>query len=1538
MSSTSNHPHPRRAGPFLGWMERLRRQRSKKSRTSAPLPAQKRRAFIPSVRSLEPRFVLNASAELGSLGQLLITGTDFAETVQIEVDAGGDVLLRDQDGQIIPISGHPTDPVSPLSPNSISARQVVVDLAGGDDQLNLQIPSGLDLHVVDGDGNDRVAFAPAQSAGPLGDTANTIRIESESIEFGSSFVPFQLRNDRLELLGDVVVGSPGGTTRLDFAGTDVQINGNATFMGNVDVKADTANVSGAVNVVGDSTVTLDAPLTGTNLVKEGSGTLVLREANSYTGLTEVREGTLIVEGSIDSRGDIVVSAGARLEGDGVVAGRIVASEESTISPSDPQNGLSIETLRVGGLSMTSTTTLSLEIDGQTSDQIVVAPASGPGAPIGTVSLGGALLDLSVGGTVSPATEFVLISNDGVDPVDGRLRAFFDADGSMLSQPRLLEDGATVLNSLGAPGQNAHITYFGGDGNDVTIVTSGGFDIASQGATLVTRNGVNLEIRTGTDLAAATAAAPVIRPILGRSDNIVRIVGSSADDTLFVDVDDFFSQAPGAPNFTGSIVMDAGESSGDNDQIRIFDSNPATSDDPTIDYEFLRGENGIVTIDPRSGLPKLQIRFNQTEAIHHSIDSNQTTFQFAGEDDQVTLSVDPGNENQTLVETLSDGEPNTSISFVSPQEQLAIRLCDGDDTLTIQGIADDFAASIRMNGEDGSDRVVVAADLSLGSPAAAGDVSITSESIRIDGEIETTGGIRDGNIDLTATTTLTVTSTISSGNGRVSLDGGDGVIDLGAGEIQADATSAPIRISTASDVVLGDVTSPTGMIIISDVSGSVTQAEDTRLQLANTSITAEGDVDLANVENEFAVVDVVAGDSVRLTDSQGDLTIQSVTSDSGSARITNLAGSVFAQKIMTPNGSIDITVNGSTSDIVVGNLNAGFEGDVALTAGDDVRMDPAFESGIIIGDDLAIRAINATPDQDAAIEVVTNVNDFEAEVLEAARGDIIVNEADDIRLASSDRADDGEILRTSNGEIRVTAVGSIDIIDANPFNDTNDLASDRELIASGDNGRIRLEAGATLRLGDSAQISASQSSVAAVTLQATSAEFGNDIEINTGQDVGVARVFAPRPPAELPEIPASDPIKFAFYDPESITTNRLRQANVNDATGILTIDIGRPGERGLTLNVDWGAETDRFQQIDNIHADDALVVDVGSDTPRPAESGASVFRVEHFYTENDIVSSRLNGRESETKPLNVRFSVRHHESILVLADSATQSQSGAEFVSTGIVSATDNDNPIENLPLEQLTLNAGTASFIIPSLSIPVAFFPVRDVIPEFDEPEVFVRQESTIFLTQSSLQTAEASPSSSVSRDEYLQIRMLSPEPGGEDLAPPERLPDDILDGDKLQELFSELPDGRYEIEYVLGDGNERLILRVDLRNGRPIIPGDELQGGTLRLIPVDDSNDDPTPRVESEDQDQQNPQPDEQKHEEPRQPRQGDLRDEKASLNAGEVTNYAALAVVTTVARQHNTALQRERSSQSRGRLSAAKRMVARATRRSDVQKDTRP
>tara|TARA_R110002049_G_scaffold27321_2_gene94286 strand:+ start:514554 stop:519305 length:4752 start_codon:yes stop_codon:yes gene_type:complete len=1446
--------------PLGALLDRLRRSaHSTPSRDEPAVPARMRRQFLPSLRTLEPRFVLNASAELNTLGQLLVTGTDLAETVHVEVDDVGDVLLTDERSQVIPITGHPSDPSTPLNVSDITSGQIVFDLAGGDDQLHLQIPSGIDVTVIDADGDDMTLISPADSTGD--DRISNIQIESETITFDptvSEFTTtnFGLTNDVLHLQGDVVIGNASATTLLDLGASDLSIDGDVAINGDTELRSGVFSIGGTIDVADNRYFQVDSPITdvvsGTSqVIKTGNGTLVLTNDNTFSGMVQVRQGSLLVDGTIQNPVDISVFSGAHFGGDGIVNGNVFVDSGASVAPgsfvANPSGPVEIDSFRVGGLFAMSSSVLSLDVNGPLSDRVEVQSAAD-----GRVVIDDAILDLTVTGSLDPATELVLIDNDGTDSIQGRLRVFFDVDGSPLPQGRTLADGATVLNSFGGAGQAGRITYFGGDGNDVTIVTAGGFDIASAGVTLVSRNGVNLEFRTGADLAAASAAVPVIRPVLGPDNDTIRIVGTAANDSLLIDVDQFFDASLGGVNFSGSIVFDGGDFDAGVDLIRLIDSSGLSGlVDSSVEYEFIDRLDGTIEIDSGLGVDLLRVRFDGTEFIEQSTRSGMVAVRFADSSDRVQLSNDGSNPIQTRIDTLSDGAPATTLAFANPIEGLSIDASAGDDEVTVDGLGDGFSAGLRIVGGQDNDIVRSHADLRLGQDAIKGDLTIEAETILLDGNVTTTGGMVSGDVLLRATEEVIVSGIVSAGEGAVTIDGGGGTIDTSLGTLAADAENDPIRLVNASDVTIGHVIGPQGALVIGEnenVTGPVTQAAGTSVNIDRLSASTTGSIDLSSDANEIAVVQsVLAAGDVRINDSLGDLIVRSLATQSGSVDVTNLIGTVELHRVTVADGSIRVTTIGTAGDVLVGTLLAGNDGDVFLIAGDDVLVHPGLAESIVDADDLSVVAMNQTADQNEAIQLVTRVGDLTARVTGDARGDISIQESDSIRLASSDRGDDAERLETSNGEIRIQANDSITVKDFDPSNDTNDLASDREIIAGGTNGRIRLSAGSTLELENAAQIRASQSTVAAVTLEASAIDFGTSVEINTGDDIGVARVFAPRPvdrdpidpddPNRLaPMNPTTEPSPSAFFDPNSVTTNTLTQANINDATGILTVDVGQPGERGLTVNIDWGTVTDRFQQIDNVSADDPLIVNLGSDNPELG-TGDSVLRVEHFYSEEEIVDSRLNGRESETAPINVLFSVRHHQSILVLGQTVTQGGSETEVVPDGIVSSTDNDNPVTNLPLSELSLRNGRAAFVIPPLSIPVAFFPVRDVIPEIEEPEIFFRTETTVFVSESSLQTTEASASATTTRDEYLQIRMLLAEPGGDDLAPPQRLPDDILDGDKLRQLFSELPDGRYEIEYVLGDGNERLILRVDLRNGSAVIPGDDTDGGTLRLIPLDGSD-----------------------------------------------------------------------------------------------------
>ncbi|GAA5509489.1 hypothetical protein [Novipirellula caenicola] len=733
------------------------------------------------------------------------------------------------------------------------------------------------------------------------------------------------------------------------------------------------------------------------------------------------------------------------------------------------------------------------------------------------------------------------------------------------------------------------------------------------------------------------------------------------------------------------------------------------------------------------------------------------------------------------------------------------------------------------------------------------------------DLETNNDVSLGLVDATLDR-LTVSSTgnvLVSGTATVDdavlINATSGDVDLGMLTLTTTSSGDVVTIRSAAAVTLGQIDGPDSNVSIGEnggVQGDVTQADGTRLNINELSIRTSGRIDLASTDNDIAVVgSLVSNGDITLVDSANGLDVRDIRSADGNVQLQSTATDfavLVSGAIATNGGDVRITAaeqvrmqNGATITAGDGTIEIDAEGDVAIaslttsnTSDDAVRIhsnsgavSDANDNALNIDANLGRATITAATGIGDGNPIEIRVAEFAASVI--GSGAIQVDEQDSLRLVQ---------LETTNGEIVVNAADSIFIDDERPEEANGEFQVTARLVAGGEEGRIHLDAGNDdgdrLRIGNGVGLVAAQSSLGAVQLDAHTVEFGEQIEIRTGGDVGVARVFAPRPigPADLMNMDPNDPaipddavfdsIDAAFYDTASVITNRLTQALGNGGAGFLTIRVGHFGEQGMTLNVDWGGEFERYQQVDQL-------------------AGGELYSIEHAYTEQDIVESRLNGRGSATDPLEVRFSVRHHQSIVVTGSSVTQGSAPIEQVAGGVISATDNDNPLrpdlgetilENTVADNASLLHvnGQAQFIIPSLTIPVAFFPVRNVIPEPEPLEIFVRVESNVDQINTNLQTSEAATGAAVVRDEYFQIRVISPDPEGNDLAPPKRLDDTILEGDNLKRLFAQLPDGRYVIEYVLGDGNERTIIQADVRNGEAIDLGDELDGGYLKLKMLD--------------------------------------------------------------------------------------------------------
>jgi fibronectin-binding autotransporter adhesin len=92
--------------------------------------------------------------------------------------------------------------------------------------------------------------------------------------------------------------------------------------------------------------------TGGGIVKDGAGTLILAGANTYTGTTEVAEGTLEVDGSLgtssQSTGLTTVDSGATLRGTGTIYGDVTVGSGGNLAVGSADGLSGVQTLAIGG--------------------------------------------------------------------------------------------------------------------------------------------------------------------------------------------------------------------------------------------------------------------------------------------------------------------------------------------------------------------------------------------------------------------------------------------------------------------------------------------------------------------------------------------------------------------------------------------------------------------------------------------------------------------------------------------------------------------------------------------------------------------------------------------------------------------------------------------------------------------------------------------------------------------------------------------------------------------------------------------------------------------------------------------------------------------------------------------------------------------------------------------------------------------------------------------------------------------------------------
>jgi autotransporter-associated beta strand protein len=239
--------------------------------------------------------------------------------------------------------------------------------------------------------------------------------------------------------GFVVFAGKAGTVAVEHEQTlvgdgDVVVTGMQFATSGYRIKDNTIEITAGDRIVrvGDGTAagadyvaTIDSAITGDGaLIKSDLGTLVLNsDDNDYIGGTEVRAGTLEVNGTI---GDILVGQNGRLRGSGRVGALDVAGTLSAGSAYPRQDlfaPVAFGTLQGDGdLTLNDTSLFEVKVDADGNADLVEVN--------GTAYLDGQVLALASGGDYAAAHEYTFLrAEDGIegefDGVSASL-AFLDA--------------------------------------------------------------------------------------------------------------------------------------------------------------------------------------------------------------------------------------------------------------------------------------------------------------------------------------------------------------------------------------------------------------------------------------------------------------------------------------------------------------------------------------------------------------------------------------------------------------------------------------------------------------------------------------------------------------------------------------------------------------------------------------------------------------------------------------------------------------------------------------------------------------------------------------------------------------------------------------------------------------------------------------------------------------------------------------------------------------------------------------------------------
>lgn len=387
----------------------------------------------------------------------------------------------------------------------------------------------------------------------------------------------------------------------------------------------------------------------------------------------------------------------------------------------------------GDLKLDGNDIVDIEVNGTTAgteyDQFVVN---------GDLALGGATLNLIDGHTPDVAESFILIENNGPNPVGGTFNGY--------------PEGYVFTDFLGVGGLSAYLTYAGGDGNDVAIYT----EIPAPVVDIPADGGADeyvMQIIGGNVVITEVGSGNVVSntPLAALGGTLVINGEAGANDTLTIDMTGIDETTPLQIEFHGG--------TGGFDTLELVNGNL-----DSMEFLYLNASDGSIQLnDSGSNF----ISYTGLEPITSTVNATTVTLNYSGVDETITVT-DAGGGQTTVNSTA--GELTT---FNNPTGTLTINAGGGTDIINVNSLTPGFAANLVINGEDGDDTVNINSVVTLG---AGENLTVNAESASVaNGATVTAAGIA-----LNATTVdldADLVGNVSGDAVTVNLPGSAGGADL-----------------------------------------------------------------------------------------------------------------------------------------------------------------------------------------------------------------------------------------------------------------------------------------------------------------------------------------------------------------------------------------------------------------------------------------------------------------------------------------------------------------------------------------------------------------------------------------------------------------------------------------------------------------------------------------------------------------------------------------------------------------------------------------